>query len=162
MPRQLLRDGLLTDDDWRYLDEAPGPVGAGLILPFERWHSERDAEITRGRRLGVSLRPGDAVEQLVPDLGILALIAIDFPAANEGRGYSQGRLLRERWHFSGELRATGRVRRDQVFFLARCGFNAFELAATEIEAARAAFASFSAAYQASNDRGLALKLRRRQ
>ena len=73
----------------------------------------------------------------------------------------RSRVLREQWKFAGELRATGYVRRDQLFFMARSGFNSFELPDTEIEAAAAALSTFSAAYQPSNDAGLALKLRRR-
>jgi uncharacterized protein (DUF934 family) len=69
-------------------------------------------------------------------------------------------LLRERWNFKGELRATGYVRRDQLFFMARCGFNSFELPEADLEDAHTAFSTFSAAYQPSNDLGLAVKLRR--
>ncbi len=107
------------------------------------------------------LAPAHKVEQLAPDLARFALVGAEFPGPSEGRGYTQGRLLRERWNFAGELRATGHVRRDQVFFLARCGFNSFELPDSEIEAARAALATFSAAYQPANDSGLAVRLRHR-
>ena len=70
-------------------------------------------------------------------------------------------LLRERHGFKGELRACGYVRRDQVFFLARCGFNALELPEEELATAGEAFETFSAAYQTTNDAGLPLKLTRR-
>ena len=93
----------------------------------------------------------------VPDASIrsvLALVAAEFPTVSEGRGYTQGRLLRERWGFAGELRARGAVRLDHVFLLARCGFNSFELPESELEGAAAALLTFSAAYQSSNDRGL--------
>jgi uncharacterized protein (DUF934 family) len=53
------------------------------------------------------------------------------------------------------------VRRDQLFFLARSGFNSFELPETDIEAAAAALSTFSWAYQPANDAGLPLKLQRR-
>jgi uncharacterized protein (DUF934 family) len=88
----------------------------------------------------------------------LALVAADFPGPADGRGYSQGRLLRERYGFSGEIRAAGYVRRDQLFFLARCGFNSFQLAERDLTDALEAFATFSAAYQPTNDQGLAAKL----
>jgi len=160
MPRSLLRDGLIVADDWQYGDcEPQGPHG--LILPFDRWLGERDAWLAGGARLGVVLSPAHKVEQLAPDLDRLALVAVEFPGPSEGRGYSQARLLRERWRFRGELRAVGPVRQDQVFFLARCGFNAFELPEGELDAALAAFATFSAAYQVSNDTGLPFKLRHR-
>jgi uncharacterized protein (DUF934 family) len=74
------------------------------------------------------LRPGDAVESLVPRLGSLKSIAIEFTGPSEGRGYTQARVLRERYGYTGELRAVGHVKRDQVLFLTRCGFDAFELA----------------------------------
>ena len=61
------------------------------------------------------------------------LIAAEFSGPAEGRGYTQARQLRERFEFAGELRAIGYVRRDQLFFMARCGFNSFELPDADIE-----------------------------
>jgi len=161
MPRRLLRDGRIVDDDWSYLAEAEGNAAAALILTFAQWQNERDAWMARGGRLGVVLQPAHKAELLAADISRFALIAADFSGPSEGRGYSQARMLRERWKFGGELRATGYVRRDQLFFMARCGFNSFELPDTDIEAAHAALATFSWAYQPSNDAGLPLKLRRR-
>jgi uncharacterized protein (DUF934 family) len=158
MQRRLLRDREIVVDDWLYAAEAPNDAHAPLIVSFEQWRSESESLIRRGGRLGVVLLPAHEVATLVPDLKYLALIAAEFSGPSEGRGYSQGRLLRERWNFAGELRATGYVRRDQLFFLARCGFNSFELSDADIEQGYAAFATFSAAYQPSNDRGLARKL----
>jgi uncharacterized protein (DUF934 family) len=162
MPRRLLRDGVIVDDDWSYLAEAGDNAAAALILTLAEWQNGRDAWIARGGRLGVVLQPAHKVELLVPDLARFALIGADFSGPSEGRGYSQARMLREHWKFSGELRATGFVRRDQLFFMARCGFSSFELADGELEAAHAALSTFSQAYQPSNDAGLPLRLRRGQ
>jgi uncharacterized protein (DUF934 family) len=161
MPRRLLRDGRIVDDDWLYLAEGEGNAAAGLILTLAEWQNDRDRWLAQDRRLGVVLSPAHHVELLLTDLPRFALIAADFSGPGEGRGYSQARVLRERWKFGGELRATGYVRRDQLFFMARCGFNSFELPDAEIEAAHAALAIFSWAYQPSNDAGLPLKLQRR-
>jgi uncharacterized protein (DUF934 family) len=162
MPRQLLRDRQLVEDDWRYAEELGEGAGAprlgAVILGLDQWQRDRDAWIARGGRFGVVLLPEHKVERLAPDLQHLSLVACSFPGPSEGRGYSQGRLLRERYFFQGELRAAGYVRVDQLFFLARCGFNSFELADGDIAAAGAAFSTFTAAYQPANDRGLALKL----
>jgi len=158
MPRRLLRDGVIVDDDWSYLAEAGDNAATALILTLTEWQNGRDAWIARGGRLGVVLQPAHKVELLVPDLARFALIGADFSGPSEGRGYSQARMLREHWKFSGELRATGFVRRDQLFFMARCGFNSFELPESDLEDAVTAFSTFSAAYQPSNDLGLALKL----
>ena len=160
MPRRLLRDGRIVVDEWLYVAEAAGNAAAPLILTFEQWRTERDAWIARGGLLGVVLSPAHKVEQLVPDLSRFAMIGAEFSGPSEGRGYSQARLLRERWKFTGELRATGFVRRDQLFLLARCGFNSFELPDGDIESAYTAMSTFSAAYQPCNDAGLPLKLQR--
>jgi uncharacterized protein (DUF934 family) len=185
MPRRLLRDGRIVVDEWHYLeepaqcaglvraDDQPAPAcaatsspGSGvarlaLILPYTRWLAEREQWLDHGARLGVLLEPADLVERLAPDLPRLDMIAVRFPGLSEGRGYSQARQLRERWQFGGEVRAMGYVRQDQVFFLARCGFNAFELPDQEFDAMERAFATFSAEYQTSNNRGLAGQLRHR-
>jgi uncharacterized protein (DUF934 family) len=155
MPRRLLRDRQIVLDEWRYLAEAAGDALEPLILTFDEWRSDRETWIARGSRLGVVLSPAHKVEHLAPDLAYFALIGAEFSGPSDGRGYTQGRLLRERWDFTGELRATGYVRRDQLFFLARCGFNSFELPDTDIETASLAFSTFTAAYQPSNDLGLA-------
>ena len=159
MPRQLLRDRQLVEDDWRYAEEiGEGTPAPSVILSFDQWRSERDAWLARGGRLGVVLLPEHKVEQLAADVARLALIACRFPGPSDGRGYTQGRLLRERYDFQGELRAAGYVRIDQLFFLARCGFNSFELAESDLVGAQAAFSTFTAAYQPANDRGLPAKL----
>ena len=61
-------------------------------------------------------------------------------------------LLRDRFGYRGELRAVGAVRVDQMWFLARCGFDVFDLAAGEDTAvAIAQLDRFSVAYQQSPD-----------
>jgi len=158
MPRRLLRDARIVVDEWRYVAEAAADTAAPLIVTLAQWQLEPDTWLARGTRLGVVLSPAHHVEQLAPDLEHFALIAAEFSGPAEGRGYTQGRLLREHWNFQGELRATGYVRRDQLFFMARCGFNSFELPDTDIEDAYTAFSTFTAAYQPANDSGLAHKL----
>jgi uncharacterized protein (DUF934 family) len=166
MPRLLLRDGSIVADDWTRLGDADasngGPhAGAGLILTFEQWLGDKQRWRGTTGRLGVALLPADKVETLAPDLECFALVAADFPGPSDGRGYTQGRLLRERFGFRGELRAAGYVRLDQIFFLARCGFNSFELPPGDLEGASAAMRTFSAEYQPSNDAGLTRRLRHR-
>jgi len=167
MPRKLLRDGLIVADDWNYLSEAgcaaaeSAAAARGIILTFDQWLTDKAAWLADDRPLGVVLAPADKVEQLAPDLSRFDLVGVDFPGPSEGRGYTQGRLLRERYGWAGELRATGYVRRDQLFFLARCGFNSFELPDAELEHASSTLSTFSAEYQPANDAGLAIKLRHR-
>jgi uncharacterized protein (DUF934 family) len=161
MPRRLLRDGEIVLDEWRLPAEGPVPDDAALMLPFTQWRADRGRWLARSGPLGVILAAADDEQELVADLPRLALVAAEFPGVSEGRGYTQGRLLRERWGFARELRARGAIRRDHVFLLARCGFNSFELPETELEGAAAALRTFSAAYQSANDTGLRRALRHR-
>ncbi|HEV7358396.1 MAG TPA: DUF934 domain-containing protein [Steroidobacteraceae bacterium] len=158
MQRRLLRDGEIVIDDWRYVAEAAAEPSAPLIVTWDQWRLEPDTWLARGGRLGVALSPEHHVEQLAPDLQHFELIAAQFAGPGEGRGYTQARQLRDHWNFKGELRATGYVRRDQLFFMARCGFNSFELPETDIEDAVSALGTFTAAYQPSNDLGLRFKV----
>ena len=161
MQRRLLRDGQIVIDDWRYVNEAVSDSSAPLIITLDQWRLEPDTWLARGSRLGVVLSPEHRVEQLAPDLSHFELIAAQFPGPSEGRGYTQARQLRDHCRFKGELRAIGYVRRDQLFFMARCGFNSFELPDSDLEAAAGAFSTFTARYQPSNDLGLALTLQHR-
>jgi uncharacterized protein (DUF934 family) len=159
MPRRLLRNAKIVVDEWRYVAEAAAETAAPLIVTLTQWQLEPDTWLARGTPLGVVLSPAHRVELIAADLKHFSLIAAEFPGPAEGRGYTQARQLREQWAFTGELRATGYVRRDQLFFMARCGFNSFELPDTDIDDACTAFATFTAAYQPSNDLGLAHRLR---
>jgi uncharacterized protein (DUF934 family) len=98
----------------------------------------------------VVLEPGDDPGALAGSLERLTVVAVNFPKFGDGRGYSIARLLRERYGYRGELRAVGQVARDNLYFMAQCGFDAFQLRAGEDpEEALAAFNDFSEAYQAS-------------
>jgi uncharacterized protein (DUF934 family) len=159
MPRRLLRNAEIVLDEWRYVAEAAGDSSAPLILTLAQWQLEPDTWLARGTPLGLVLSPAHRVEQIAAQLEVFTLVAAEFSGPGEGRGYTQARQLREQLAFKGELRATGYVRRDQLFFMARCGFNSFELPDSDIEDAVTAFSTFTAAYQPSNDSGLAQKLR---
>ena len=64
------------------------------------------------------------VETIVADLAGYQSIALVFPKWVDGRAYSQARLLRSRFGFKGEIRATGEVLADMMPLLARTGFDA--------------------------------------
>lgn len=85
------------------------------------------------------------------DLSGFDVIILAFPAFGDGRAYSQARLLRERFGYTGEIRARGDVLRDQILFMARCGFDAFEFNGPGAAAAEAALKEFSFAYQPAAD-----------
>lgn len=148
----------VVQDEWTYLGEdgavtdsadmaqSGSSASSALIVPFAEFRKWLDYP----GRLGIRLSPADAVEDLGDDVKRLSLVAVEFPSAGEGRGYSQGRLLRSaRFGFTGELRAVGAgVKQDLLFIMARCGFDAFELAAGQkVEEALKAFRRYTVAYQ---------------
>jgi len=146
--RYVLRRHEIVADDWAHLGEAVAD-GAALIIPLAALRTDPGRWREWRGRLGVRLTPADAAEDLAEELPRLGLVAAEFPNPGDGRGYSQGRLLRGRLRFRGELRALGAgVRQDQVFLLARCGFDSIELAAGEnLDAARRALTRYTVAYQ---------------
>ena len=117
------------------------------------------ATLIRGRRIVrenpsqpegdvLRLEPGDDPAALADRLARASRVEVNFPKFADGRGYTLGRLLRERHGYRGELRAVGQVARDHLYFMERCGFDAFLLRDGEDphEALRG-FEDFSAAYQ---------------
>ena len=124
----LIREGQLVPDSWIKLDDdAALPAVGDIIVSLDRWRQDRDGLANRSGRLGLVLSADQRLDDIADALDGFALIALDFPKFNDGRPYSAARLLRERYGYRGELRATGRVLRDQLLFMVRCGFDAFEV-----------------------------------
>lgn len=158
--RQLIRQREVVPDDWRTADEDPEGASGAVIVPLVRWQTERDHWGALKARLGVRIGPADSVEAIAADLPRLSLVAIEFGGIGEGRGYTHAQLLRRRYHFQGEIRAVGKVQRDQLFYMARCGFDAFELPeGADYAVALTAFNDFTASYQTATDQGLSLHRR---
>lgn len=150
--RRLIKQREIVVDSWRYADEDPLGRERALILPFARWKEERSRWWLWDGKLGVRLGPTDPVAELEHDFLRIGLVAIEFGGISEGRGYTQAQVLRKRYNFTGELRAVGKIQRDQVFYMARCGFDSFEFPeGTDLDVALTAFNDFSVAYQTSSD-----------
>ncbi|OUX98991.1 DUF934 domain-containing protein [Ponticaulis sp.] len=100
----------------------------------------------------VRLMPDDDPLKLEPYLDQLEVVEISFPRYADGRGYSQAQLLRRRLGFKGEIRAVGDVLRDQLLFMLRSGFDAFEIEKSDAaEAFAAASQEYSQFYQPAAD-----------
>jgi uncharacterized protein (DUF934 family) len=158
----LVKAGQIVEDNYvRVPDEEPIPDGVPVIVPGKRFLADAAELSQRDAPVGVIWPNDRRVAELEPWLTRLALVALNFPKFRDGRGYSQARLLRERYGFSGELRATGDVLRDQFQFLLRAGFDSFEVKkpADALVFAKAA-ARYSVFYQPSAD-GRPPALRRR-
>jgi uncharacterized protein (DUF934 family) len=140
------------------LEIPPGSV----LVPLPVWLARRDELTPRLEQgeIGVWIDSHEAPEALaesVVDLNRIAVIAVHFPKFTDGRGYSIAHLLRSRYSYRRELRAVGDVLRDQLFYMKRCGFDAFQLRADkDIDAALASLGDFSEAYQGAADQPLPL------
>ena len=166
MPKIIL-DGAIVDDQWIVLSEADSALlpsineAPHLIVPLKIWQAKREEVLARGGQLGLLLEGTDEPEALAADVPLFDVIAINFAKFTDGRGYSLGRLLRERYGFRKELRAVGDVLQDQLFYLKRSGFNAFAIRADKnIEAALKSLNDFSETYQGAWDQPLPLFKRR--
>lgn len=167
MPK-LIKDRKIVDDAWQVLRPAPGDNAETLslpegpaILPLAVWQARRSELLARGEPLGIWLESSEGPETIAEDLGHFVVVAVDFPKFANGRGYSTARLLRERYGYRGELRAIGDVLRDQLFYLKRCGFDAFAVRADkDIEDALTGLDDFAESYQAAVDQPLPLFRRR--
>jgi uncharacterized protein (DUF934 family) len=139
-------------DPWRTVSGEDGPhvtitPAPHRLLTLAQWHAIK-AQWPAGLPAGV-LYPNDAdVEDLVPDLPRLALVALQFPKWVDGRAYSQARLLRMRFRYAGEVRATGDVLVDMLPLLKRTGFDTAQLRADQsLAAAERALRFFPGHYQ---------------
>src|SRR5215216_3698912 len=148
----IIRNRAIAEDDFVHVaDTDELPERGKPIVTLARLASSRQQLLDRFPVLGVRVS-SDKLPTDIPDLDRLALIAIEFPKFTDGRGYSIARLLRDRYKFTGELRAVGWVLRDQLRYLERCGFTAFELKPGKpLESALEAFGELSVTYQAAAD-----------
>lgn len=137
----LVRNAQLVEDSWQRLDAEAFlrvgesglipdfPQSADVLVPPRLWQRRREELLQRAGRVGVLVDAGDEPASFTDALPHVALVAVRIPVFTDGRAYSLARLLRERYRYTGELRAVGDVLRDQLLYLQRCGFDTFELRA---------------------------------
>ena len=149
----LVKNGKISDDAFVHVaDDAPLPPDGAILISAARFLEDPEAISRRLGKTGVVWPNNRDVDDLVPYLDRLAAVALVFPTFRDGRAYSQARLLRERFLYHGELRATGQVLRDQFVFMLRAGFDAFEVKKDSDAAAFAATSKrYSVFYQPTGD-----------
>ena len=158
----LVKSGRIVEDLYvRIADDAAVPDGVAVIVTGARFLADAEALTQRVEAVGVLWPNSRPIAELAPYLSRIALVALVFPGFRDGRAYSQARILRERYGFTGELRATGQVLRDQFLFLLRAGFDSFEVSkAADAEAFAESTRRFDVFYQPTGD-GRATVFRRR-
>lgn len=141
-----------SQDPWHAAGGEDGPqphppVRAHSLLTLEQWHAVREtwpASVPAGITIGNTVD----IEALAGDLAHFGLVVLHFPKWVDGRAYTQARLLRARYRFRGEVRATGDVLVDMVPLLARTGFSQAQMRADQkLEVAQRALGFFAGHYQ---------------
>lgn len=123
----LIENGNIIEDSFvRVSDEDALPEGAAVLVSADRFLKEAETLKARSAPVGVIWPNNRPIAEIEPYLGQLALIALVFPIFRDGRAYSQARLLRERHGWTGPIRATGNVLRDQFLLMERSGFDQIE------------------------------------
>jgi uncharacterized protein (DUF934 family) len=149
----LVKNAKISDDAFVHIaDDAPLPADGAVLISAARFLEDPVAISRRLGKTGVVWPNNRDLDDLVPYLDRLAVVALVFPTFRDGRAYSQARLLRERFLYRGELRATGQVLRDQFVFMLRAGFDTFEVKkAADAEAFAQTAKRYSVFYQPTGD-----------
>jgi len=145
----IFKEGAFRRDPFQPAPDG-GELGASpVILSKARWLSERAQLLATATPIGLYLEAGAGLDDIAPDLPRFALIALNFPKFSDGRPFSTARLVREKFGFREELRAVGHVLTDQIAFMRRVGFDAFEVshAPTRHALSTGALAEVSLYYQ---------------
>lgn len=160
----LVKNGMVAADTFVHVaEDAVIPVDAAVLISAARFLADPEALIARNSPTGVIWPNNRDVDDLVPWLDRLAVVALVFPSFRDGRAYSQARLLRERYGYKGEMRATGQVLRDQFVFMLRAGFDAFEVVKqADAEAFLATAKRYTVFYQPTGDGRITALHRRMQ
>lgn len=117
------RHAKVIEDLWTYTDStAAGAREAHSIVELEELASSTERAAVQAP-VGVYARAGTTVDQLVPHLEQLELVAVEFPKFRDGRGFTTARMLRDKYGFKGDIRAIGHVLPDQFAALLQCGFS---------------------------------------
>lgn len=149
----LLKNGTIETDLYTDVSTADAiPETGAIIISLTQWQEQHSLLVERSESLGIVLRSDEKPEAISNDLAHFDVIALEFPAFSDGRAYSYARLLRDRYAYAGELRAVGDVLLEQLHFMHRVGFNAFDIQSKDAAKAwEIAAADISVWYQPSSD-----------
>ena len=148
----LIKNGAEAEDTWTFIvDGAELPSSGCVTVSLAKLTENSEALLGRNQQIGVRLTPADDPHDLTSFLERISLIEIDFPKYTDGRGYSQAQLLRRRLGYDGELRAVGHVLRDQILYMNRSGFDAYQTSRADLPNVVKALEEYSAFYQPAAD-----------
>ncbi len=154
MPK-LIKNGEVVTNEWALLDadaDVTNLAEGYWVLPLQQFLTHASQGEVNYAHVGVSLVSDDDITALEEHIHALQLIVLTFNAFADGRSFSQARLLRDQFDYAGELRAVGDFLQDQLFYLSRCGVDAFLINdEINLDSALNSLRDFSETYQAACD-----------
>ena len=153
--RKFVNSQLMAEQPWQVIErDFSGSLSElpenQLLLPLAFWQANRDELAALNSRFGIWVDSDEEIEAVANDINQFAAIGVNFPVFTDGRGFSTGRLLRERYQFNGQLLALGNTVQDLWFYLRRCGFDAYEVTANANQPSKP-LNGFSITYQCAVD-----------
>jgi len=148
----LIKNSKIVHDHWTVLEEKQALQADHNIIDLTYWNANKDELIASKAPLGLLIQGDTSPDQFIDDIQHFELIAINFPTFVDGRGYSLAKTLREKHHYTQEIRAIGEVLPDQALYLTRVGFDALEFSTKETSLlALEKLNEFSVFYQAATN-----------
>lgn len=150
---KIIKDKQILEDSWQFIAELEDSLPQGdIMVPFVFWKDNQSVLENHPGKVSIVLDGAVDINEVIPHLDKFDVIGLQFPAFADGRCYSHARLLRDRHGYTGELRALGDILHDQLFYMSRCGIDAFALREDkDFTSALAAFNEFSVMYQTAAD-----------
>lgn len=149
----LINRAVATEDNWLLVDadNVAAHLNEDIVVPFELFAEQTETLLASEGGLGVQINGDQDFDLVLQNLERLSLVAVEFPAFTDGRGFSFARILR-RSGFTGQIRAVGDVSQDRLEYMERCGFDAFAIADERFsESMVQAFGEVSVHYQGCAD-----------
>jgi uncharacterized protein (DUF934 family) len=145
--------GQFVEDPFFFVPDGKAyPDEKGVIVTLARFQGEKDTLFAHRTLVGVRLASNENPQVLKADLPRLACVALEFPKFRDGRPFSWARMLRTRLGYTREIRGVGDFLPDQLAFMARTGFDAFEMRQDfTLEQFDHAMGEISAPYQPAAD-----------
>jgi uncharacterized protein (DUF934 family) len=128
-----------------------------ILIPLQLYLLKTDEIKNKYEEIGLWLYSHDElnmISKLKEDINDFNVIGIYIEKFADGRIYSMGNLLRQKYNFINDLRALGDILKDQLFFLRRLGFTSFLIKeGKDPEDALKGLGDFTYSYQGMHERG---------
>ena len=104
-----------------------------IILTKSLWIEKKQFLKKKKKTIGILLNSDESLNEITEDILFFSLIQLNFLSFKDGRPFSVAKILRKKFNFKNEIRASGHILPDQYIFLIRCGFDSVEIKEKDIK-----------------------------